>query len=89
MFVSTDPAAMTAAAGGLQVIGSTVASGNAAAAAPTMGVIPPAPGADVGAAGRVVCYPRRGVSGRRGCGHGLARVDGGDAGHQLGVVCGH
>ena len=43
MFVSTDPAAMTAAASELQVIGSTVASGNAAAAAPTMGVISPAP----------------------------------------------
>lgn len=43
MFVSTDPAAMTAAASGLQVIGSTVVSGNAAAAAPTTGVIPPAP----------------------------------------------
>lgn len=43
MFVSTDPAAMTAAASGLQVIGATVISGNAAAAAPTTGVIPPAP----------------------------------------------
>ena len=43
MFVSTDPAAMNSAASGLQVIGSTVVSGNAAAAAPTMGVIPPAP----------------------------------------------
>jgi hypothetical protein len=41
MFVSADPAAMTAAAGSLQGIGSTVTAGNAAAAAPTMGVIAP------------------------------------------------
>jgi PE family len=41
MFVSADPAAMSAAAAGLQGIGSTVTAGNAAAAAPTMGVIAP------------------------------------------------
>lgn len=41
MFVSADPAAMTAAAGSLQGIGSAVTAGNAAAAAPTMGVIAP------------------------------------------------
>jgi PE family len=41
MFVSADPAAMTAAATGLQGIGSTVTAGNAAAAAPTMGVLAP------------------------------------------------
>jgi hypothetical protein len=41
MFVSADPAAMTAAAAGLQGIGSTVTAGNATAAAPTMGVIAP------------------------------------------------
>ena len=42
MFVATDPAAMVAAAGGLQAIGSTMVPGNAAAAAPTTGVLPPA-----------------------------------------------
>src|SRR3954447_11491580 len=42
MFVSTDPAAMVAAAGGLQGIGSSVTAGNAAAAAPITGVLPPA-----------------------------------------------
>jgi hypothetical protein len=41
MFVSADPAAITAAAAGLQGIGSTVNAGNAAAAAPTMGVLAP------------------------------------------------
>ncbi len=41
MFVSADPAAMSAAAAGLQGIGSTVTAGSAAAAEPTMGVIPP------------------------------------------------
>jgi PE family len=43
MFLSTEPAAMAAAAGGLQGIGSAVIAGNAAAAAPTMGVVAPAP----------------------------------------------
>ncbi|WP_431236113.1 PE family protein (plasmid) [Mycolicibacterium psychrotolerans] len=41
MFVSTEPAAMAAAASGLMGIGTTVTAGNAAAAAPTTGVIPP------------------------------------------------
>jgi hypothetical protein len=41
MFVSADPAAITAAAAGLQGIGSRVTAGNAAAAAPTMGVLAP------------------------------------------------
>jgi hypothetical protein len=41
-FVTTMSEAMTATAGGLQDVGSTVAGGNAAAAAPTTGVIPAA-----------------------------------------------
>lgn len=41
-FVSTQPEALTAAAGALQGIGSALAAQNAAAAAPTTGVIPPA-----------------------------------------------
>lgn len=41
MFVSADPAAIATAAASLQGIGSTVMAGNAAAAAPTMGVVPP------------------------------------------------
>jgi hypothetical protein len=41
-FVTTLPEAMTATAGGLQDVGSAVAAGNAAAAAPTTGVIPAA-----------------------------------------------
>jgi PE family len=41
-FVTTLPEAMTATAGGLQDVGSVVAAGNAAAAAPTTGVIPAA-----------------------------------------------
>ncbi len=41
-FVTTMPEAMTATAGGLQDVGSTVDAGNAAAAAPTTGVIPAA-----------------------------------------------
>jgi hypothetical protein len=41
-FVSTQPAELTAAADNLQGIGSTMAAQNAAAAAPTTGVIPAA-----------------------------------------------
>jgi hypothetical protein len=41
MFVSADPAAMTTAAAGLETVGSSVTAGNAAAAAPTMGVLAP------------------------------------------------
>jgi hypothetical protein len=41
-FVTTQPEALTAAAGNLQGIGSTLAAQNAAAAAPTTGVIPAA-----------------------------------------------
>lgn len=42
MYVMTDPPAMLASAGELQAIGSSMVAGNAAAAAPTMGVVPPA-----------------------------------------------
>jgi PE family len=41
-FVSTQPEALTAAAGTLQGIGSSMSAQNAAAAAPTTGVIPAA-----------------------------------------------
>jgi PE family len=41
-FVTAQSEAMTATAGGLQDVGSAVVAGNAAAAAPTTGVIPPA-----------------------------------------------
>ena len=41
-FVTTMAEAMTATAGGLEAVGSTVDAGNAAAAAPTTGVIPAA-----------------------------------------------
>jgi PE family len=41
-FVTTQPEALTAAAGNLQGIGSAVSSQNAAAAAPTTGVVPAA-----------------------------------------------
>jgi hypothetical protein len=41
-FVSTQPEALTAAAGTLQGIGSSVSGQNAAAAAPTTGVVPAA-----------------------------------------------
>jgi PE family len=41
-FVTTLPEAMTTTAGGLEAVGSTVDAGNAAAAAPTTGVIPAA-----------------------------------------------
>ena len=41
-FVTTQPEALTTAAGNLQGIGSTLAARNAAAAAPTTGVIPAA-----------------------------------------------
>jgi hypothetical protein len=41
-FVTTQPEALAAAAGGLQSIGSAVAAGNMAAAAPTTGVVPAA-----------------------------------------------
>jgi hypothetical protein len=41
-FMSTQPEALTAAAGVLQGIGSSVSAQNAAAAAPTTGVIPAA-----------------------------------------------
>ncbi|OBG29102.1 PE family protein [Mycobacterium alsense] len=41
-FVTTLPAALASAAGELQTIGAAVAAGNAAASAPTTGVIPAA-----------------------------------------------
>ena len=41
-FVTTQPEALAAAAGGLQGIGSALSAQNAAAAAPTTGVIPAA-----------------------------------------------
>jgi uncharacterized protein (DUF362 family) len=41
-FVSTQPEVLTAAAGTLQVIGSSMSAQNAAAAAPTTGVVPAA-----------------------------------------------
>jgi PE family len=41
-FVTTQPEALTTAAGALQGLGSGIAAGNAAAAAPTTGVVPAA-----------------------------------------------
>src|SRR5438309_6090878 len=41
-FVTTQPEALAAAAGNLQAIGSTLSAQNAAAAAPTTGVVPAA-----------------------------------------------
>jgi PE family len=41
-FVTTHPEALASAAAGLQSIGAAVAAGNAAAAAPTTGVVPAA-----------------------------------------------
>jgi hypothetical protein len=41
-FVTTQPEVLTAAAGNLQGIGSAMMAGNAAAAAPTTGVVPAA-----------------------------------------------
>jgi PE family len=41
-FVTTQPQMLSAAAGNLQDIGSAVSAGNAAAAAPTTGVVPAA-----------------------------------------------
>jgi PE family len=41
-FVTTQPEALTAAAGTLQALGSGIAAGNMAAAAPTTGVVPAA-----------------------------------------------
>lgn len=41
-FVTTQPAALSAAAGNLQAIGSALSAENAAAAAPTAGVVPAA-----------------------------------------------
>lgn len=43
MFVEALPAGIDEAAAGLAGIGSAVAAGNAAGAAPTLGVVPPAP----------------------------------------------
>jgi PE family len=42
MFVTALPAGLESAASGLASIGTTVAAGNAAGAAPTLGVVPPA-----------------------------------------------
>ncbi len=47
-FVTTQPAMLASAAGDLQGIGSEMAAGNMAAAAPTPGGVPPA--ADAGSA---------------------------------------
>ncbi len=41
-FVTAQPEALTSAAGALQTVGSGMAAGNAAAAAPTTGVVPAA-----------------------------------------------
>src|ERR1700694_766968 len=41
MFLNTNPAAMTSAAGGLMGTGTAVTARNAGAAEPTMGVLPP------------------------------------------------
>ena len=41
-FLSTDPNAMTSASGNILNIGAGMASSNAAAAGPTLGVVPPA-----------------------------------------------
>jgi hypothetical protein len=41
-FVTAQPEMLASAAGALQTIGTTMAAGNASAAAPTTGVIPPA-----------------------------------------------
>lgn len=43
MFVEALPAGIDASASGLAGIGAAVAAGNAAGAAPTLGVVPPAP----------------------------------------------
>ena len=43
MFVTALPAGLESCASGLASIGSAVAAGNAAGAAPTLGVVPPAP----------------------------------------------
>ena len=43
MFVTALPAGLESSASGLASIGSAVAAGNAAGAAPTLGVVPPAP----------------------------------------------
>lgn len=43
MFVEALPAGIDEAASGLAGIGTAVAAGNAAGAAPTLGVVPPAP----------------------------------------------
>lgn len=43
MFVEALPAGIDEAASGLSGLGSAVAAGNAAGAAPTLGVVPPAP----------------------------------------------
>lgn len=43
MFVTALPAGLESSASGLASIGSTVAATNAACAAPTLGVVPPAP----------------------------------------------
>jgi hypothetical protein len=43
MFVEALPAGIDEAASGLAGIGSVIAAGNAAGAAPTLGVVPPAP----------------------------------------------
>ena len=43
MFVEALPAGIAEAASGLSGLGAAVAAGNAAGAAPTLGVVPPAP----------------------------------------------
>jgi hypothetical protein len=43
MFVTALPTGLESSASGLASIGATVAAGNAGAAAPTLGVVPPAP----------------------------------------------
>ena len=84
MFVEALPAGIDEAASGLAGIGSAVAAGNAAGAAPTLGVVPPAPEPASVSVGGGVRHARRGVSGHSGDRVGDTRDVRRDHGRQLG-----
>ena len=86
-FVTTQPEALAAAALNLQGIGSGVSAQNAAAAAPTTGVVPAA--ADAVSALTAVRRARPDVPGGQRPSHGDSRDVRGHLGHQRRVVCSH
>ena len=88
-FVTTQPEALTAAAGSLAAVGSAMSAQNAAVATPTIGLLPAAADGGVRADRGSVRRPRSAVpSGRRASGGDSPNVRG-DVGDIRRFVCSH